>query len=251
MYNFKNKMIMNAKLLKNIFVMLFTVMAFVACSSDSDDNTDYDLTRSVTNEITSKKDLPSWLVDIVENLEQIKAGANSSEIGLIYKMSNEEETFYGIYAPFTGIQHMQFYSSNGKACDITSEKQYNDFLDKVRGTWAHVYSIMNGEMVYFLGMEIPFVGLPEDMPEWLSEDLKDPVYKIHSMICQGIVDGETIYYKYNTYMSNFYGNVYDKEGNMIKTKNKNTSDYVRTGEQWVCLYNVGNSGAFVIPGWSK
>lgn len=251
MYNFKNKMIMNAKLLKNIFVMLFAVMAFVACSSD-DDNTDYDLTRSITNDITSKKDLPSWLVDIVENLEQIKADANSSEIGIVWQLEgNDSKTYYGIYAPFTGVMHVMFYHADGKACDITSEKQYNDFIEKVSGIWKRIYHIMDGEMVLFLGMEIPFVGLQDDMPEWLVEWMKESVFEFHSMVCQGTVNGETIYYVDNTLMSSLFGQVYNKDGKLIKTPNNDTSKYVRTGENWVCLYHVGNSGAFVIPGWSK
>lgn len=240
---------MKRNLFRTILGLFVAALTLTACSSD-DDNTELDLTRTESNEITSKKDLPSWLVDIIDNLEQVKEDVKSSEIGIVWQLEgNDAKTYYGIYAPFTGVKHVLFYHSNGKPCDITSEKQYNDFLGKVRGTWKRIYHMMDGEMVYFLGLEIPFVGLPDDLPEWLTEWMKEPGWDFDCMICQGIVNGETIYYVDHTSMSSIYGQVYDKNGKLIKTKNNDTNEYVRTGENWVCLYKVGNYGAFVIPQW--
>ncbi|MBO5467799.1 MAG: hypothetical protein J6A02_10235 [Prevotella sp.] len=88
------------------------------------------------------------------------------------------------------------------------------------------------DMVSFFGKEIPYVAMPADAPQWVLEKLDLPEYKIPCMICQGVLDGETIYYFYCSFMSNF-GEVCDKDGNTIQSVSRDV-----IGEQWVCIHYI-------------
>lgn len=88
------------------------------------------------------------------------------------------------------------------------------------------------DMVSFFGKEIPYVAMPADAPQWVLEKLDLPEYKIPCMICQGVLDGETIYYFYCSFMSNS-GQVCDKDGNTIQSVSRDV-----IGEQWVCIHYI-------------
>jgi len=123
---------------KLVFLLLFGMLA-IGCSK-SDDKSFWEQLQSAPSVSISKKNLPNWLIDKINQYEEQYANQLSMINVKIYKGKWKNHTLYYLSDKFDSCLLCSVFYDNGKQLVLNNDSEVNNFVTTSKN-WVLIYEI--------------------------------------------------------------------------------------------------------------